>query len=65
MRKENCQNCRKCLRLMQFDYKPTGGVDHIKQRGFICLAFASEGDAIWMTGLKPEESFCEEYSPKN
>ncbi len=66
MLKECCQNCRLCLKLTQFDYKPTGTVDHVPMRGYICLAFASEGDAIWITGLNPSDTdVCEVYSPKD
>lgn len=64
MANECCANCTKCLELVQFDYLPTGKVVRNQMRGYICLMGASEGDAIWVCGLKPEEERCEEFVAK-
>ena len=55
---EHCSNCRYCLRLTKYDYSGRG-CEHTEMDGFACLAFASEGDAIWMVGLNPEKELCE------
>lgn len=59
-----CANCTKYLKLTQFDYLPTGKVVHTPMRGYVCLAFASEGDAIWLCGLRSDEEYCEAFSAK-
>lgn len=61
---ECCETCNKCLDLVRYNYGRDGGCDHRIQPGFICLAFADEGQAIWMTGIKRETGMCECYSPK-
>lgn len=66
MAKECCANCTKRLNLLKFDYLPTGEVKHdYGMRGYICLAFAAEGDAIWMCRLNPENEICEMYKRKD
>ena len=55
---ECCSNCRLCLRLTKYDYSGKG-CEHTKLDGFACLAFAGEGDAIWMVGLDPDKEMCE------
>lgn len=61
---DSCETCDKCLDLVQYMYDSDGGCDHFTQPGFICLAFADEGQATWMTGVKREDEVCECYSPK-
>ena len=55
-----CNNCRKKLRLEEWEYIGTN-VLHTKCDGFICLSFAHDGFAIWMTGVDPNEGRCEEW----
>lgn len=62
--KMSCKNCKRYLNLIKFDYLPTGKVNHDKMRGYVCTAFASEGDAVWMCGLNPAEQTCEMYEEK-
>ena len=63
MAKECCANCTKCLKLKHYDYLEHG-VDHIEMDGYVCLIFASEGQATWITGIDPNKERCEEFSPK-
>lgn len=63
MAKVNCANCTKCLKLERHHHHKDG-VAHTECSGFVCLVFASEGDAIWITGLDPNKEYCEEFSPK-
>ena len=63
MANECCANCTKCLKLVRHHHYH-GGVSHIEYDDFICLAFASEGLAIWMSGVDPKKDRCEVFSPK-
>ena len=54
-----CDTCRKKLKLEQYDYS-CGGCDHIEMPGYICLAFKSDGVAVWMHGVDPKKAKCEE-----
>ena len=63
MAKECCANCTKCLKLKRHHHHDHG-VEYIEYDGYICLAFASEGTAVWITELDPNEERCEEFSPK-
>lgn len=60
---ESCATCRLCLDLVQYDYLQ-GGCKHYRKPGFICLAFASEGQACWMMGLDKQRQKCEMYEPR-
>lgn len=61
--KECCKNCKRNLKLTKFDYSQ-GGCKHTDMEGFICTAFAYEGEAVWMIGLNQEEGLCEVFLPK-
>lgn len=61
--KESCANCRRRYKLTKFDYSH-GGCEHTDMEGFICMAFASEGEAIWSIGLHENFALCEEYVPR-
>lgn len=61
--KECCANCRRRYELTKFDYSH-GGCEHTEMEGFICMAFADEGEAVWMVGLKAEVGLCELFAPK-
>ena len=58
-----CKNCKRNLNLTKFDYTKNG-CQHTKMEGFICTAFANEGEAVWMIGLNQERDLCEEFLPK-
>ena len=62
--KDCCKNCKRNLKLTKFDY--TGiGCKHTDMEGFICTAFAHEGEAIWMIGVDQEKDLCEEFLLKD
>lgn len=60
---ECCVTCRNRFALTKFDYSH-GGCEHTKMEGFICMAFAVEGDAVWMVGTD-EDDLCECYGRKD
>ena len=60
---ECCANCARKLNLEQWDYKGNACV-HTKQEGFVCLALAAEGDAIWMLGLDVDDEYCEMFKER-
>ena len=56
--KRDCENCKFRLELEMWDYKKIGeGQWKEKPEGFICIAHACEGTAVWMVGL--EHGTCE------
>ena len=59
---ERKTDCIFRLKATKFDYSQ-GGCTHTDMDGFICTAFASEGEAVWMVGL-PNGCFCEMYAPR-
>lgn len=61
--KECCANCRRRYKLTRFDYSH-GGCEHTDMDGYICMAFADEGEAVWMVGLNAETGLCEVFEPK-
>lgn len=61
--KECCANCRNRYRLVRFDYSHSG-CEHTDMDGYICMAFADEGEAVWMVGLDAEAGLCELFEPK-
>lgn len=63
MANECCANCTKCLKLTWHQHHGRG-VEHHEMDGYVCLIFASEGQATWLTGLDPNEEHCEEFSAK-
>ena len=61
--KECCASCRRRYELEKFDYS-RGGCEHTEMDGYICMAFADEGKAVWMVGLNAEVGLCEVFEPK-
>jgi hypothetical protein len=61
--KECCENCGNRYKLVKFDYF-RGGCKHTDMDGYICMAFASESQAVWMVGLQDQFGLCECYMPK-
>ena len=61
--KECCATCKKRLNLTKFDYSK-GGCEHTKLDGYVCLAFAYEGEAVWMVGEDENIGLCECYQEK-
>ena len=62
MVKECCATCAKRLRIVCYDYR-YHGCTHVSLGGYVCLAMANEGMAVWMLGAN-ETYGCEEYLPK-
>ena len=58
-----CSNCRYHMTLKKYDYSK-GGCRHTDMEGFACMAFAFEGDVIWMVGGDPDNDMCEGWKPK-
>ncbi len=56
--RESCLNCRNRFALERLDYSK-GGCEHTSMEGYVCMAFADEGVANWMVGLKQTEAACE------
>lgn len=63
VKKMCCANCKKNYRLEKWDYSGKG-CTHTLMDGHICMAFADEGEAIWMAGDDPDSLRCEAYEPK-
>ncbi len=61
--KECCENCGNRYKLVKFDYS-RGGCKHTDMDGYICMAFASENQAVWMVGLQEQSGLCECYTSK-
>ena len=59
--RESCASCKKRLNLTKFDYLPVGGCKHTKLEGFACMAFANEGEVVWMVGIDENNDQCECY----
>ena len=59
---ERCNNCRNNLKLEKYDY--SHGCQHSDYDGFACMAFASEGTAVHMIGVNPENEYCECWMPR-
>ena len=61
---QKCENCKHRFDLEQFRYS-SNGCEHIKENGFICDIFASEGTMVWMTGNESEFDYgCECFIDK-
>jgi len=60
---ECCDTCKYKLHLVRFDYSH-GGCEHTDMDGYVCMAFASEGEAVWMIGNCPSIGQCEMWTPK-
>lgn len=60
---ECCANCGKRYKLTKFDYS-NGGCEHTDMDGYICMAFAEEGNAVWMVGCNENLELCECYVQK-
>lgn len=59
---ENCANCQKAFKAVHYDYSGPG-CKHVDMDGYICMAFADEHKAVWMTGISPDCCVCEMYAP--
>ena len=60
---DTCSNCGRKYRLTKFDYSD-GGCKHTDMEGYVCMAFADEGEAVWMVGADEEKDLCECYQEK-
>lgn len=60
----SCKTCKKRLNITKFDYSQ-GGCKHTKLDGYACLAFAFEGEVVWMVGANEESDMCECYQPSD
>ena len=60
---ECCAVCKYHYPLVKFDYSH-GGCIHKDKKGFICMAFSEENEAIWMYGISPHRGLCEMFSRK-
>ena len=49
--------------LVNYDYAGRG-CKHTAVEGFLCMAFADERTAVWMTGIDPDDGHCECFIPK-
>lgn len=64
--KECCANCKYKLSGIKFDFAKVGESKwQTFMDGFICVALASEGDAVWMLGLDQDSEICEMYTPRS
>lgn len=59
---KDCTTCRYRFALTKFDYSH-GGCEDTKMDGFICMALAAEGEAVWMVG--DDHGFCECYERRD
>lgn len=59
----NCNTCKKRLDLRMSDYSSFGCKDY-DLGGYICMAFANEGKAIWMIGQNEYTGYCECYQER-
>jgi len=60
---DSCETCARRYKLRKNVYS-RGGCEHEEMDGYICMCFASEGVAVWMTGMVEEYGICEAYRPK-
>ena len=60
---ECCATCANRYDLERLDYSK-GGCKHEKMDGYICMAFADEGQAMWIIGTYPLEEICECYKAR-
>lgn len=60
--KECCTTCARYFKGKKSDYSK-GGCKDSDMDGFICMCFADEDIAVWMTGIGQNEQ-CEMYTPK-
>ena len=49
--------------LVNYDYAERG-CKQTAVKGFLCMAFADERTAVWMTGIDPDDSYCECFTTK-
>lgn len=59
--RERCESCKHRYALKEYEYSKFGCAD-TDMPGYICMAFADEGIAIWMVGSSGNG--CECFSPK-
>lgn len=59
--KKSCSNCIHRYEIKRLDYHQDGRCEHFAPKGFVCMGFADEGIATWMTGLNVEGDICEMY----
>lgn len=60
---ECCLNCRYRYMLTKFDYSQ-GGCEHTAMEGYVCMAFADDGQAVWMAGIDPRSNKCAAYEQR-
>lgn len=60
-----CENCALRYEIRKSDYRPDGRCEHSAPEGYICMGFADERIATWMTGLNLESNMCEMFVSKN
>lgn len=60
---ESCETCARRYRLRKSVYSHNG-CEHSEMEGFICMCFANERIAEWMTGVVEEYGVCEAYQPR-
>ena len=56
---ECCDTCKLRYEIQRWDYSH-GGCEHTNPEGHVCMAFRSEGIAVWMVG---NTGMCEAYTP--
>ena len=61
--KECCATCRRRYKLTKFDYSK-GLCEHTDMDVYVFMAFADEGQAVWMVGSNECFDLCECYVPK-
>jgi len=60
---ESCETCARRYRLRKSVYS-RGGCETTDMDGYICMCFAKDGVAVWMTGNIEEYGICEAYQPR-
>ena len=60
-RKASCSTCVHKYDITKLDYRADGRCEHSTPEGFICMGFADERVASWMTGLAADNDICEMY----
>lgn len=63
MMEESCETCARRYRLRKSVYSRSG-CETTDVDGYICMCFANDGVALWMTGTIEEYGVCEAYQPR-
>ena len=61
--KKCCANCKNHYALYRNEYYE-GGCCRSYPKGYVCMLYADEGVATWLTGLNENEVYCEGFVPK-